>query len=57
MISQETINMLLLDNLQNNTEPFTPTKLAPPPTPLMNFEHYAMLMVHPTMGETISSYK
>ncbi len=46
-----------MDDLQNNTEPFTPTKLAPPPTLLMNFEHYAMPMVHPTMGETISSYK
>jgi hypothetical protein len=23
----------------------------------MNFEHYAMPMVHPTTGETISSYK
>jgi hypothetical protein len=49
--------MLLLDNLQNNTGPFTSTKLTPPPTPLIYFEHYAMLMVHPTTGETISSYK
>jgi hypothetical protein len=57
MITQEAINMLLMDDLQNNTEPFTPTKLAPPPTSLMNFEHYAMPMVHPTKGETISSYK
>jgi hypothetical protein len=45
MISQEVINMLLMDDLQNNTVPFTPTKLAPPPTPLMNFKHYPMLMV------------
>ncbi len=57
MISQEAINMLLMDNLQNNTVPFTPTKLAPPPTPLINFEHYAMPMVHTTTGKTISSYK
>jgi hypothetical protein len=57
MISQEAINMLLMDDLQHNTEPFTPTKLAPPPTPLMNFKHYAMGMVHPTMGNVISSYK
>jgi hypothetical protein len=57
MISQEAINMLQMDDLQNNTEPFTTTKLAPPPTPLMNFEHYTIPMVHPTMGETISSYK
>jgi hypothetical protein len=59
MISQEVINinMLLMDDLQNNTESFTPTKLAPPPTPLMNFEHYAMPMVHPATGKAISSYK
>jgi hypothetical protein len=57
VISQEAINMLLMDNLQNNTEPFTPTKLALPPTPLMNFKHYAMPMVHPTTGETIPGYK
>jgi hypothetical protein len=46
-----------MDNLQNNMVPFTLTKLALPPTPLMNFEHYAMPTMHPTMGETISSYK
>jgi hypothetical protein len=49
--------MLLIDDLQKNTEPFTPTKLTPPPMPMMNFEHYAMPMVHPKMGETTSSYK
>jgi hypothetical protein len=49
--------MLLMDDLQNNMIPFTPTKLAPPPTPHMNFEHYAMPMAHPTTGKTISSYK
>jgi hypothetical protein len=48
--------MLLMDNLQINMVPFTPTKLAPPPTPLMNFEHYAMPMGHPTTGKTISTY-
>jgi hypothetical protein len=49
--------MLLMDDLQNNMVPFTPTKLAPPPIPLMNFKHYTMTMVHPTTGKTISSYK
>ncbi len=49
--------MLLMDDLQNNTEPRTPTKFASPPTPRMDFEHYAMPMVHLTMGKTISSYK
>jgi hypothetical protein len=57
IISQEAINMLLMDNLQNKTAPFTPAKLTPPPTPLINFEYYAMLMVHLTTGKTISSYK
>jgi hypothetical protein len=54
MSSQEAINMLLIDNLQNNTVPFTPTKLALPPTLLINFEHYAMPMVHTTTGKTPS---
>ncbi len=49
--------MRIMDNLQNNTVPFIPTKLTPPPTPYMNFEHYAMPMVHPAMGEILSSYK
>jgi hypothetical protein len=57
MISQEVITMLLLDNLQNNTETFTPTALAPPLTPHLNFEHYAMPMVRQTTGKIISSYK
>jgi hypothetical protein len=38
-IRQEAIDMLLMDNLQNNMVSFIPTKLAPPPTPLMNFKH------------------
>jgi hypothetical protein len=46
-----------MDDLQNNMIPFTPTKITLPPTPLINFEHYAMPMVLPTMGNTISSYK
>jgi hypothetical protein len=46
-----------MNNLQTNTVPFTPTKLTPPLMPLMNCEHYAMPMVHPTTGKTISSYK
>jgi hypothetical protein len=57
IISQEVINLLLMDNLQNNTVLFIPTKLTPPPTPTVNFKHYAMPMVHPNRGETISSYK
>jgi hypothetical protein len=49
--------MLLMDDLQNKSVPFTPTKSIPPPIPLINFEHYVMPMVHPTTGKTISSYK
>jgi hypothetical protein len=51
------INMLLLDNLNNNPTLLTPTKLLLPPAPPMNLEHYAMPIVHPVTGETISSYK
>ena len=58
VISQEAINLLLLDDLDNDTMPFTPLKLLPIKAPLkMNFKHYAMPMVHPVTGETISSYK
>ncbi len=37
---------------------FTPTVFArhAPPSPHINFEHYANPMVHPITGKTISSY-
>ncbi len=57
IISQEAINLLLINDLQNNTVPFTPTTLTLPPTPTVNFKHCAMRMMHPTTGKTISSYK
>ena len=57
IISQMAMNMLLFDDLNNNPLLFTPTKLLPPPAPPMNLKHYAMPMVHPVTGETISSYK
>ena len=57
IISQEALNLLLLDDLENDTTLFIPTKLLPPPAHPTNFEHYAMPMVHPVTGETISSYK
>ncbi len=57
IISQEALNLLLMDNLNNDTTPFIPTKLLPPPTHPTNFEHYVMPMVHPVTGKTISSYK
>jgi hypothetical protein len=37
--------------------PFIPIKLLPTTATTTNFEHYAMPMVHPVKGETISSYK
>jgi hypothetical protein len=56
-ISQEALNLLLLDDLENDTMLFIPTKLLPPPAHPTNFEHYVMPMVHPVTGETIPSYK
>ena len=57
IISHMTMNMLLLDNINNNPMLFTPTRLLPPPAPHMNLEHYTMPMVHPVTGKMISSYK
>ena len=57
IISQVALNLLLLDDLKNDTTPFILTKLLPPPAHPTNFEHYAMQMVHPVTGETILSYK
>jgi len=48
---------LVLDDLENDTTPYIPTKLLPTTAIPTNFEHYAMPMVHPVTGETISSYK
>jgi hypothetical protein len=36
---------------------FTPFKLMPLRAANINFEHFAMPMIHPTIGETITSYK
>jgi len=57
IISQEAINLLLLDDLENDTTPYIPTKLLPTTAIHTKFEHYAMPMVHPVTGETILSYK
>ncbi len=55
IISQGAINQL--DDLQNDTSIFTPFKLMPPRAAAINFEHFAMLMIHPDTGETITRYK
>jgi hypothetical protein len=57
IISQEAINLLLLDDLENDTTPYIPTRLLPTTATTTNFKHYAMPMVHPVTSETISSYK
>jgi hypothetical protein len=45
-----------VDNIQNDTLNFTPTKLMQVQTAPVNFEHFVMPMIHPVTGETISSY-
>ena len=57
IISQEAINNLILNDLMTDTTNFTPLNLRPPPSPPIDYEHYAMPMTHPTTGELISSYK
>ncbi len=57
IISQEAINLLLMDDINNEVEKFTPLKLQPQPLHQQNYAHYAMPMVHPVTGDTITSYK
>ena len=57
IISQEAINNLIMDNLIDDMTNFTPMNLCPPPSPPINYKHYAMPMIHPTTRELISSYK
>ncbi len=49
----------LTDEVWNNSpQHFTPKNLRPKEeATVANLEHLAMPMIHPTMGETISSYK
>jgi hypothetical protein len=57
IISQEALNHLLMDDIQNDATNFTPTKLMQVQTAPVDFEHFAMPMIQPVTGETISSYK
>jgi hypothetical protein len=58
LISQEAINFLTECVWAKSPDIFTPTKLRPKSTPTsFDFQQVAMPMVHPTTGETISSYK
>ncbi len=50
--------MLTNEVWNNSPQHFTPTNLRPKEEPTAaNLEHFAMPMIHPTTGETISSYK
>ncbi len=58
IISQQALH-LLANNVWDNSNPnFTPRNLRPQEqVNATNLEHLAMPMIHPTMGETITSYK
>ncbi len=53
--SQEAINLLLMDDINNDLTNFTPLKLQPQPVHQRNYVHYAMPMVHPVTGKTTTS--
>jgi hypothetical protein len=58
LISQEAINFLTDSVWSKSPDVFTPDKLKPKHAPsCLNQEQVAMPMIHPTTGETISSYK
>ncbi len=58
IISQQAINFLTDEVWNNSPQLFTPTNLHPKKdAAAANLEHLAMPMVHPTTGDTISSYK
>jgi hypothetical protein len=58
IISQQAMNFLTDEVWNNSPHHFTPKNLRPKEeTTAANLEHLAMPMIHPTTGETISSYK
>ena len=58
VISQQAITFLTDEVCNNSPQHFTPTNLRPKEAATAaNLEHLAMPMIHPTTGETISSYK
>jgi hypothetical protein len=58
VISQQAMNFLTNEVWNNSPQHFTPANLRPKEdVTAANLEHLAMPMVHPTTGETISSYK
>jgi hypothetical protein len=58
LISQEAVNFITDCVWSQSPDIFTPKKLKPAHSPsCLDLEQVAMPMVHPTTGETISSYK
>jgi hypothetical protein len=57
LISQEAINHLLIDNLNQDLTNYTPLKLHQYEPPSIDFGHYAMPMIYPVTRESIGSYK
>jgi hypothetical protein len=57
LISQEAIAHLLTTEQTKDELPFTPFNLCKYGPPPQDLEHYAMPMIHPVTGESISSYK
>jgi hypothetical protein len=57
LISQEAIAHLLTTEQTKDELPFTPFNLHKYGPPPQDLEHYAMPMIHPITGKSISSYK
>jgi hypothetical protein len=57
LISQEAIAHLLTTEQTKDELPFTPSNLCKYRPPPQDLEHYAMPMIHPITGKSISSYK
>jgi hypothetical protein len=57
LISQEATPHLLNTEQTKDELPFTPSNLRKYGPPPQDIEHYAMPMIHPITGESISSYK
>jgi hypothetical protein len=57
MISQNAINILMINELCSYLPHYTPLKLRPATPPPIDLAHYAMPMIHPITGAIISSYQ
>jgi hypothetical protein len=56
IISQHAVNHLILDDLCQDLNHYTPLKLCHNTLPPLDLEHYAMPMIHSVTWATISSY-